>query len=205
MDDPIATALRQAQSELRTVSASNKARKKRLLAIARDRLAYQEYVDWRDNCDRSISAMYAKLQKKDAPKPVKKKKKGEKDKSVDMNGTTANGILPPPCPAALGLSPDADMQLHVPESLRELIELRRKWVDVVGGEFKKIQQEKGEGWVWGLPDRSVYEGMEEEVRMEMDASPGGSARKAEVVGDMVNGVVDKGKKRAVEAGGMDVE
>ncbi|KAJ3524687.1 hypothetical protein NM688_g8518 [Phlebia brevispora] len=44
VDDPIATALRHLQRELRTVVATNKARRARLAAIARDRLAYQEYA-----------------------------------------------------------------------------------------------------------------------------------------------------------------
>ena len=76
MDDPIASALRQAQRELRAVVATNKARKARLLAIAKDRLGYQEYVEAREALDKNILALYSKLQKKDGPK-VSKKKKGK--------------------------------------------------------------------------------------------------------------------------------
>ena len=73
MDDPIGTALRHAQTELRTVLATNKARRRRLAAIAKDRLAYQEYVDTRDSLDKAITNLYAKLQKRDGPKSNKKK------------------------------------------------------------------------------------------------------------------------------------
>jgi transcriptional adapter 3 len=48
VDDPIATALRQVQQELRTVVATNKARKDQLAAIARDQLGFQDYLDLRE-------------------------------------------------------------------------------------------------------------------------------------------------------------
>ena len=73
MDDPIATALREAQRELRKVAATNKARKARLVSIACDRLGYQEYLEVRDSIDRNITTLYHKLQRKDVPKVSKKK------------------------------------------------------------------------------------------------------------------------------------
>ncbi|KAF8188949.1 histone acetyltransferases subunit 3-domain-containing protein, partial [Pholiota molesta] len=68
LDDPIATALREAQRELRKVVATNKARKPRLVDIARDRLGYQDYLELRDSIDKKITNLYTKLQKKDTPK-----------------------------------------------------------------------------------------------------------------------------------------
>ena len=61
MDDPIASALRQAQHELREVIATNKAHKVRLLAVAKDRLGYQEYVEAREALDKNILSWYTKL------------------------------------------------------------------------------------------------------------------------------------------------
>ena len=95
------------QRQLRQVSALNKARRQRLAAIARDRLAYQEYVDAREALDKNITAAYAKLQKKDGPKaPKKNKKKGDSGTGgLGMNGgqagvNGAGGVMPLPNPAA---------------------------------------------------------------------------------------------------------
>ncbi|RDB19189.1 Chromatin-remodeling complexes subunit ngg1 [Hypsizygus marmoreus] len=161
VDDPIATALRHAQRELRTVVATNKARKERLVAIARDRLGYQEYLELRDSIDKNIMNLYTKLQKKDVPKVAKKKKKT----STDPAGESANGVVtaPAPCPAALGLSPDEENKLHVHEQLRQLVETRRQWVDTVGAVFDAKQRENP-GRIWGFPQESVFNGIDEEVR-----------------------------------------
>lgn len=173
MDDPIATALRHAQRELRIVLANNKARRARLAAIARDRLGHQEYVELRDSIDRSITTLYTKLQKRDGPKANKKKKK-----SVELNGAP-NGALTgvsalPPCPAAIGLGPDEENRLNVPEQLNRLVQTRRQWVDTVGSVFEEKQNESP-GRIWGLPRTSVYDGIDEEVRREIARnSPPGS-------------------------------
>jgi transcriptional adapter 3 len=173
VDDPIATALRQAQRELRTVVATNKARKERLAAIARDRLGYQEYLDLRESIDKNITSTYSKLQKKDVPKLAKKKKKGP-----DANGNgTVNGsgggvsssTLPAPHPAALGLSPDDDHTLVVSDQLKQLVDTRRQWVDTVGGVFEEKQKECP-GRIWGLPRESIFDGIEGDVRKSLEQS-----------------------------------
>ncbi|KAJ7491039.1 histone acetyltransferases subunit 3-domain-containing protein [Mycena latifolia] len=163
VDDPIATALRHAQRELRTVVATNKARKARLATIARDRLGYQEYLELRDSIDRNIANTFTKLQKKDGPK-VSKKKKKLGDASAAGTPVPGEGSAgpppPPPCPAALGLGPDDDNRLVVSEQLRQLVETRRQWVDAVGGVFEQKQRERP-GSMWGFPETSVYEGVDE--------------------------------------------
>ncbi|KAF7305229.1 Chromatin-remodeling complexes subunit ngg1 [Mycena kentingensis (nom. inval.)] len=163
VDDPISTALRHAQQELRQVSARNQARKERLIVVARDRLGYQEYLEARDALDRNISAAYTKLQKKTEPKPQKKKNKKFGDASA--SGTPVPEAVPPPpppCPAALGLGPDEDNQLIVTEQLKHLVDTRRQWVDTVGSVFDQRQADRP-GHVWGFPETSVYEGIEAEV------------------------------------------
>jgi transcriptional adapter 3 len=163
VDDPIASALRQAQRELRAVVASNKARKARLLAVAKDRLGYQEYVEAREALDKNILALYSKLQKKDGPK-VSKKKKGKSE---------ANGSAPPvpapsstptlgTWPASVGLGPDEENDLRVPEALAQLVTTRRQWVDGIGGMFDALEREQP-GRVYGLPERSIYEGLDADV------------------------------------------
>lgn len=163
MDDPIATALRHAQRELRTIVATNKARKERLAAIARDRLGYQEYLDLRESIDKNITSAYSKLQKKDAPKLAKKKKKG-----IDVNGNITLNV-PAPHPAALGMSMDEDFSCLVSDHLRQLVDTRRQWVDTVGGVFEEKQQEHP-GRIWGLPKESIYKGIEEDVRRSIGRS-----------------------------------
>jgi len=165
VDDPIATALRHAQRELRTVLATNKARRSRLAAIARDRLGYQEYIELRDSIDKNITTLYSKLQKKDGPKANKKKKK-----SMELNGMP-NGVLTgvsalPPCPAAIGLSQDEQNRLSVPEQANQLVKTRRQWVDTVGGVFEEKQRETP-GRIWGLPKTSVFIGVDQQVQQEL--------------------------------------
>ncbi|KDQ59812.1 hypothetical protein JAAARDRAFT_175369 [Jaapia argillacea MUCL 33604] len=164
VDDPISAALRQAQRQLRNVVAINKARKSRLAAIARDRLGYQEYLDLRDNLDRNLWSSYSKAQKKESPKLGRKKKK--------IVGTPASGGVGgvaslPPCPAALGMVTDEEYQLVVPENVQPLVKTRRQWVDVVGSVFDEKERESP-GRIYGLPKTSVFEGLEREVREELE-------------------------------------
>ena len=172
MDDPIATALRQAQRELRAVVATNKARKARLLTVAKDRLGYQEYVEAREALDKNILALYSKLQKKDGPK-VSKKKKGKSD----ANGGAPLAPLPAPTPtlgtwpSAAGLGPDEENELRVPDALAQLVATRRQWVDTVGGMFDTMEQEQP-GRAYGLPERSIYEGLDAEVAALLERTGG---------------------------------
>ncbi|KAJ4482103.1 histone acetyltransferases subunit 3-domain-containing protein [Lentinula aciculospora] len=177
-DDPIATALRINQAELRRVSASNRSRKARYAEIARDRLAWAEYLELRDSIDRNITNVYTKLQKmqkaqKDAPKLGRKKKLKSED-STPVNGAngsngngSVNGDVPPlpPCPAALGLGPDEDNQLIVSETLRQLVQTRRNWVKL--GETlldeKEVMERPRRGRLVGFPSESIFKGIDEEV------------------------------------------
>jgi transcriptional adapter 3 len=169
VDDPIATALRHTQEELRLVIATNKARRRRLAVIVRDRLGYQEYLDMRDSIDKNITSTFTKLQKKDAPKTSKKKKKLEGQ--TNGNGKDGNGaVVPLPNPAAIGFGPDEDYTLVVNETLSKLMETRRQWVDVVGGVFDEMEMETP-GRVWGIPRKSVYEGLEADVKRELENVP----------------------------------
>ena len=158
--------------------ALNKARKARLAAIARDRLAHQEYLELRDTVDKNICNLYAKLQKKDAPKLSKKKKKPLQGAAAAAHAAATAAVaasksstggsdepMPnflPPCPAALGLTPDEDNRLTVNEQLKQLVETRREWVDTVGSFFDEREKEYP-GRIYGLPQESIYTGIEEEV------------------------------------------
>jgi transcriptional adapter 3 len=166
VDDPIASALRQSQEELHRVLATNKARKQRLVAVARDRLAYQEYMEARDSLDKNITTVYTKLQKKDAPKNIKKKKKGAVSANDHAGSEPPQPSAPVPCPAALGLGPDPDNRLVIPDTLKDLVRTRKQWVQTVGGVFETKQNE-APGRIWGLPPKSSFEGIDEEVSIAL--------------------------------------
>ena len=148
--------------------ATNKARRLRLAEIAQQRLGYQEYVEQRDLLDRQIASSYAKLQKNSGPKASKKKKPPHHSKAGSDTPAPLTGILAlPPCPAALGLAPDEHNMLHVPEQLNDLVRTRRNWVDIVGGVFEEKEREHP-GRIWGFPPESIYQGVDEEVRAELE-------------------------------------
>ena len=207
MDDPIASALRQAQRELRAVVATNKARKARLLAIAKDRLGYQEYVEAREALDKNILALYSKLQKKDGPK-VSKKKKGKSEAncgappvSQPASAATTVGTWP----ASVGLGPDEENDLRVPEALAQLVATRRQWVDSIGGMFDTLEREQP-GRVYGLPERSIYEGIDADVAALLERT-GGAAGGADAAGMEIVGRPDGADKGRLRVGteSMDVD
>lgn len=219
MDDPIATALRHAQAELRQVVATNKGRKSRLISIARDRLGYQEYLELRDSIDKNITSRFTKLQKKDNPKLNKKKKKisdGSDSGSIGggggggmVNGIGMNGAIGgsfsgfAPCPAAMGFNQDDGQNLLLNDQLKHLMETRRQWVDQVGAVFEEKERECP-GRIWGLPKESIYKGLEEDVqRLLLDPGPVHVVRDEDILrnGFGGKGVVPgkakvKGKERA---------
>lgn len=83
-----------------------------------------------------------------------------------VNGNTPG--LPLPNPASIGLGPDEDGKLVVPDNLQSLVDTRREWVDIIGGSFVEKQREFP-GRVYGLPKNSVYEGIEDEVQEELQS------------------------------------
>ena len=151
--------------------ATNKARKQRLVEIARDRLAYQEYMEARDSLDKNITTVYTKLQKKDAPKTIKKKKKGVVSANDHAGSEPPQPLGPIPCPAALGLGPDADNKLVIPDTLKDLVRTRKQWVQAVGGVFD-TKQKASPGRIWGLPPKSAFERVDEEVRIALGKDKG---------------------------------
>ncbi|KZT36199.1 hypothetical protein SISSUDRAFT_1063859 [Sistotremastrum suecicum HHB10207 ss-3] len=160
-DDQILTELRRTQRVLKAQMEINKARRGRLLAIAQDCVAYGEYIDNREALDRQITSIYSRLQKRDSTKngAIKKRKKPGSAAMVEEKEKEKERL----CPASLGLGPDANGKLEVSEQLINAVRLRRQWVDIVGGAMKK-KQEEHPGRLWGLPPKSIYEGLEDALR-----------------------------------------
>jgi len=115
--------------------------------------------------------LYHKLQRKDVPKVSKKKKKplqGAAAAAANNGGAGEDAPLLPQCPAAFGLALDDENHLMVNEQLKQLVETRRHWVDSVGAVFEAKELEMP-GKLYGVPKRSVFEGVEEEVRAMLAA------------------------------------
>jgi transcriptional adapter 3 len=138
----------------------NKARRQRVFDIAQDRLAYQEYVETREILDRQISSVYSRLQKRDSVKSASAKKRKKPGSAALMEEKEKEK---PHSPAALGLGPDPSGRLVVIDQLKQAVDLRRRWVDQVGSTLKKMQEEHP-GRLWGLPPKSVYDGLEEDIK-----------------------------------------
>ncbi|KAK2460685.1 hypothetical protein APHAL10511_007155 [Amanita phalloides] len=198
VDDPIATALRNAQRELRSILATNKARRARLAAIARDRLAYQEYLELRDSIDKNISTLFGKLQKKDGPKIGRKKKKivgaaaaaqaahaaavAAKAQSSAGNVETS-GSGKTTGTANAGSTGGGEVHLPLPAALglgpddeNRLVvnEQLRHLVETrrqwvnTVGKFFEEKQLASPGRIWDLPTESAFKDIQDDVRQNLE-------------------------------------
>ncbi|CAG8637400.1 14954_t:CDS:2, partial [Acaulospora colombiana] len=158
-DDQIASELRRCQRALRAQIKINEARKKRLLAIAEMRLAYAEYEEIKEGMERNISNMFAKLGNSGVPKVTRKKKK-EKDKvaaaaAVDPASGGPAGI------SGLGLV-GMDGNLQIPTEIYEPVKVLKQWKATLGAMYDQLEAETP-GVIRGLPQKSIYEGIEDEL------------------------------------------
>ncbi|KAG8927636.1 Transcriptional regulator [Tulasnella sp. 417] len=153
MDDDITSALRRCQSLLQEQRSINIQRKNRLLSIARDRLAYQDYQNTLDSLEKSITAGYTKMLKA-AAKAAPKKGKKDKDKPGVPGGTTVAEGDP-----GVGTGYGGQVVLNPPDSLLEKVRLRDRWVSVFGKAMDEWERREP-GRLTGLPERSIYEGLQ---------------------------------------------
>lgn len=87
----------------------------------------------------------------------------------------------------------------MPDVLAQLVATRRQWVDGVGDVFETMEQEQP-GRIYGLPERSIYEGLEADVAALADEGGAGGVGRSST-GDGA----DKGKGRAAVGEAMDVD
>ncbi|KAM5463633.1 Transcriptional regulator [Microsporum audouinii] len=120
-DDDIAERLRILQSELKKQMIVNGARKTRLLDIARERLAYQEYSTIHDDLDTQVQQAYLKR-----TRTLGKSKKGSHAKHRPGG---AGGGSHPVSTAGVGRPGIGDMA-------RTLMDRRKRWIDCIGPVFK---------------------------------------------------------------------
>lgn len=168
LDDDITSTLRRCQSVLRHQRSVNVARKDRLLSIARDRLAYQDYLNTLDGIEKGIIAGYTKMLKAYAPK---KKKDKDKDKNGNGAGTDDTKGLPP-------------ITLDPSDAVMDKVGLREKWVAVFGSAMQDWE-DRQPGRLMGLPSTSIYEGLEGEGERPETQQDGG---RMAVDGPRMNGM-----------------
>ncbi|OJD26956.1 hypothetical protein ACJ73_01658 [Blastomyces percursus] len=124
-DDDIAERLRLLQAELKKQMIVNDARKARLLEIARERLAYQEYSTIHDDLDSQVQQAYLKR-----TRTLGKSKKGSQAKHRP-GGAGGGSHLVAPNASGVGVS-----RPGIGDVARTLMDRRKRWADCIGPVFK---------------------------------------------------------------------
>jgi transcriptional adapter 3 len=120
-DDDIAQRLRLLQRELRKQMIVNGARKARLLEIARDRMAYQEYSTIHEDLDSQVQQAYLKR-----TRTLGKSKKGSQAKHRPGGAGGGSHIV-----SAAGIG-----RPGIGDVARTLMDRRKRWRDCIGPVFK---------------------------------------------------------------------
>ncbi|KAL2001683.1 hypothetical protein VTN02DRAFT_1404 [Thermoascus thermophilus] len=131
-DDDIAQRLRLLQGELKKQMIINGARKARLLEIARERMAYQEYMTIHDDLDSQVQQAYLKR-----TRTLGKSKKGSQAKHRPGGAGGGSHVV-----SAAGVS-----RPGIGDVARTLMDRRKRWRDCIGPVFKDSKTsvpEKGE-------------------------------------------------------------
>ena len=121
-DDDIAQRLRLLQNELKKQMIINNARKTKLLEIARERMAYQEYTTIHDDLDSQVQQAYLKR-----TRTLGKSKKGAQAKHRPGGPGGGSHIV-----SAAGVSRPA-----IGDVARTLMDRRKRWRECIGPIFKE--------------------------------------------------------------------
>ncbi|CAO1605660.1 Transcriptional regulator [Xanthoria calcicola] len=124
-DDEVAERLRTLQEELRRVSLENGARKARILELANERMAYQEYATILEDLDGQVQQAYLKR-----TRTLGKNKKNPKRPGGAGGGSHASANGAGGDGAAAGVSKPA-----IGDLARQLMNRRQKWVDMIAPVF----------------------------------------------------------------------
>jgi len=156
-DDDIAERLRRLQSALRTQSITNGARKARILELARERMAYQEYSTILEDLDAQVQQAYLKRTRTLGKGKKHAKRPGGAGGGSHYVGGAGGGFAGVTKPG-------------IGDVARQLMVRRRHWMSSIGPVFNDdITEVKGEGQgVFGEVEmvalvKSEREGWDEEV------------------------------------------
>ncbi|BGP13999.1 hypothetical protein JCM10213_005585 [Rhodosporidiobolus nylandii] len=142
-DDEISSSLRACQRLLHQQTELNEARKSVLMSLVKDRMAYQDYETARDAQERVIEAGWTKRTRVDTKKAKKKK---DRDRRAGGNKEAAKDAVADQDPS----------KQPIPLELLEAVEKRNRLVQA----FQPFFEEEEKGRYYGLPERSVYDGLE---------------------------------------------
>lgn len=151
-DDDISERMRLLQAELRRVMIVNGARKARLLDLAKERLAYQEYSTIHEDLDSQVQQAYLKR-----TRTLGKSKKG---------GPGANKPRPGSHNAAgHGTAMSLNRARDIGDNARMLMDRRKRWESCIGPVFKDMRHgipEPGTS-IWDPKIMEAYEKAEIEA------------------------------------------
>ena len=125
-DDDISERLRLLQGELRRVMITNGARKARVLDIAKERLAYQEYSTIHEDLDSQVQQAYLKR-----TRTLGKTKKGGPGAS--------NKPRPGGHAVVAGAGAGISRARDIGDNARMLMDRRKRWEDCIGPVFKDMK------------------------------------------------------------------
>lgn len=153
-DDDIAQRLRLLQSELKKQIIINNARKARMLEVARERMAHQEYTTIHDDLDTQVQQAYLKRSR-----TLGKSKKGSQAKNRPGGAGGGSHVA-----SAAGVSRPA-----IGDVARTLMDRRKRWEDCIGPVFQDCKTTvPGQGetvfdpGVMGEYEKAEVEGWDEE-------------------------------------------
>jgi transcriptional adapter 3 len=154
-DDDVSERLRLLQAELRRVMIINGARKARLLDLAKERLAFQEYSTIHEDLDSQVQQAYLKR-----TRTLGKTKKGGPGANKPKAGTHGAG--------APGTAMSVNRARDIGDSARMLMDRRKRWENCIGPVFKDMKHgipEKGTT-LWDPKIMEAYEKAEMEALEE---------------------------------------
>jgi len=125
-DDDIGERLRLLQAELRRVMITNGARKARLLDLAKERLAYQEYSTIHEDLDSQVQQAYLKR-----TRTLGKTKKGGSGANKPRPGSYGG--------SGVGTAFSINRARDIGDNARMLMDRRKRWESCIGPVFKDMK------------------------------------------------------------------
>ncbi|SPO24489.1 uncharacterized protein UTRI_03758 [Ustilago trichophora] len=149
-DDEISTTLRMVQRELARQQKVNEMRKDRLFGIAKDRMAYQDYLNCLNSVEKEIEAGWTKRLRQ-IKASLSKRKKGGHSHYEDPLSQVANGVQSASgTPQPGGMAYNGPVRPQLPETLVSAMDRRQK----LQYAFKELFDEAKHAWQ--TPTESVY-------------------------------------------------
>ena len=151
-DDDISERMRLLQAELRRVMIVNGARKSRLLDLAKERLAHQEYSTIHEDLDSQVQQAYLKR-----TRTLGKSKKGGPGANKPRPGSHGVG--------GAGTAMSINRARDIGDNARMLMDRRKRWESCIGPVFKDMKHgipEPGTS-IWDARNMEAYEKAEMEA------------------------------------------